>query len=46
MPMGQSVAVTPLQIVMGMSVIANGGKLMRPQIIKSIKDSDGQRFSP
>jgi cell division protein FtsI/penicillin-binding protein 2 len=42
MPMGQSVAVTPLQIVMGMSVIANGGKLMRPEIIKSIKDSDGQ----
>jgi cell division protein FtsI/penicillin-binding protein 2 len=44
MPMGQSVAVTPLQIVMGMSVIANGGKLMRPQIIKSIKDSDGQEI--
>ncbi len=44
MPMGQSVAVTPLQLVMGMSVIANGGKLMRPQIIKSIKDSEGQEI--
>jgi cell division protein FtsI/penicillin-binding protein 2 len=42
MPMGQSVAVTPLQMLMGMSVIANGGKLMRPQIIKSIQDRDGQ----
>jgi cell division protein FtsI (penicillin-binding protein 3) len=42
MPMGQAVAVTPLQMVMGMSVIANGGKLMRPQIIKSIQDLDGQ----
>jgi cell division protein FtsI/penicillin-binding protein 2 len=44
MPMGQAVAVTPLQIAMGMSVIANGGKLMRPQIIKSIQDPDGQEI--
>lgn len=44
MPMGQAVAVTPLQIAMGMSVIANGGKLMRPQIIKSIQDHDGQEI--
>ena len=44
MPMGQAVAVTPLQMAMGMSVIANGGKLMRPQIIKSIQDHDGQEI--
>jgi cell division protein FtsI/penicillin-binding protein 2 len=44
MPMGQAVAVTPLQMAMGMSVIANGGKLMRPQIIKSIQDPDGQEI--
>ena len=44
MPMGQAVAVTPLQMAMGMSVIANGGKLMRPQIIKSIRDHDGQEI--
>ena len=44
MPMGQSVAVTPLQMVMGMSVIANGGKLMRPQIVKSIQDKDGHEI--
>jgi cell division protein FtsI/penicillin-binding protein 2 len=44
MPMGQSVAVTPLQLAMGMSVIANGGKLMRPQIIKSIQDQDRQEI--
>lgn len=42
MPMGQSIAVTPLQMTMGMSVIANGGKLMAPQIIRSIEDSDGR----
>lgn len=49
MPMGHAVAVTPLQITMAMSVIANGGKLMRPHIIKSIKDQDGnelQRLEP
>ena len=44
MPMGQAVAVTPLQMAMGISVIANGGKLMRPQIIKSIQDRDGQEI--
>ncbi len=49
MPMGHSVAVTPLQMAMAMSVIANGGKLMRPHVIKSIKDADGnvvQQFEP
>ncbi len=44
MPMGQAVAVTPLQLAMGMSVIANGGKLMRPQIIKSIQDREGHEI--
>ena len=34
MPMGHAVAVTPLQIVMGMSVIENQGTLMSPQIVK------------
>lgn len=41
MPMGQGVTVTPLQIAMSMSVIANGGHLMRPHIIKDITDQDG-----
>ncbi|HEY5779674.1 MAG TPA: penicillin-binding protein 2 [Terrimicrobiaceae bacterium] len=44
MPMGQAVAVTPLQMAMGMAVIANGGKLMRPQIIKSIQDKEGHEI--
>lgn len=42
MPMGQSVAVTPLQMTMGMSVIASGGRLFAPQIIRSVEDSDGR----
>ena len=48
MPMGQSVAVTPLQITMGMSVIANGGRLMAPQIVKSIEGQEGliERHQP
>lgn len=33
-PMGQSVAVTPLQITNAMCVIANGGVLMAPQIVR------------
>jgi cell division protein FtsI (penicillin-binding protein 3)/stage V sporulation protein D (sporulation-specific penicillin-binding protein) len=42
MPMGHAVAVTPLQMTMGMSVVANGGKLFAPQIIRSVEDSDGR----
>ena len=41
MPMGHSIAATPLQIHMAMSAVANGGVLLRPQIIKEIRDSDG-----
>jgi cell division protein FtsI/penicillin-binding protein 2 len=33
MAMGQSVAATPLQVIMAMSVIANGGQLMLPQLL-------------
>jgi cell division protein FtsI/penicillin-binding protein 2 len=41
MPMGHSVAVTPLQMAMGMSVIANGGRLMAPRIVQAIESPDG-----
>ena len=33
MAMGQAVAVTPMQMVMAMSSVANGGRLMKPQLI-------------
>jgi cell division protein FtsI/penicillin-binding protein 2 len=42
MPMGHSIAVTPLQITMGMSVIANGGRLMAPRIVQSVETEDGE----
>ncbi|MGI5875242.1 MAG: penicillin-binding transpeptidase domain-containing protein [Dethiobacteria bacterium] len=39
---GQGVSVTPLQQVMAVSAIANGGYLMRPYIVKEITDSEHQ----
>jgi cell division protein FtsI (penicillin-binding protein 3)/stage V sporulation protein D (sporulation-specific penicillin-binding protein) len=48
-PMGHEIAVTPLQIAMAMSVIANGGNMMLPQIVRSVRDGDGREvvaFSP
>lgn len=38
---GQGIAVTPLQLVNAYSVIANGGKLMKPYIVKEIILADG-----
>jgi len=49
MPMGHAVAATPLQIHMAMSAVANGGMLLRPQVIQEIRDADGKvvrRFEP
>lgn len=35
MAMGQSIAATPMQVIMAMGVIANGGKLMAPQLVRN-----------
>ena len=46
---GQSVAVTPLQLVMAANAAINGGKLMQPRLVSEIQDEMGQtiqRFSP
>ena len=45
MPMGHEVGVTALQMTTAMCVIANGGKLMTPRIVKSITDDHGQTIS-
>ena len=42
MPMGQSIAATPMQMHMAMGVIASGGYLLRPQIISQINDASGE----
>jgi len=41
MPMGQSVAATPMQMHQAMGVIASGGVLLRPQVIEQIRDPSG-----
>ncbi len=41
-PMGHEVGVTPLQMLMAMATIANGGKLVQPRIVKTIVDEKGK----
>ena len=42
MPMGQSVGATALQMHQAMGVIASGGVLLRPQVIRQIDDDRGE----
>ena len=44
-PMGHEIGVTPLQMTVAMAVIANGGKLVTPRIVKSITTADGEPVS-
>lgn len=39
---GQGVAVTPLQMVMAISAVANGGLLMRPYLVDRVVGEDGE----
>jgi len=41
-PMGQGVAVTPLQMAMAMSALANNGFLMRPMLVSRLEDPNGK----
>ena len=46
---GQGIAVTPLQMITMMGAVANGGLLMKPQIVREIRTVDGavvQPFTP
>jgi cell division protein FtsI (penicillin-binding protein 3) len=38
---GQGVAVTPMQLAVAYSAIANGGLIVRPYVVKSISDATG-----
>lgn len=42
---GQTFKVTPIQMITGMSAIANGGKLMQPYVVAQVLDSDGNVVS-
>jgi cell division protein FtsI (penicillin-binding protein 3) len=42
MSIGQEISVTALQMVNSFAAIANGGRLMQPQIVRAALDSDGR----
>lgn len=41
-PMGHTIGVTPLQMVMAMSAIANEGQLMQPMLVARVEDDQGR----
>lgn len=46
---GQRFTITPLQLITGYTAIVNGGKLMKPRLVKELTDSDGnivKKFEP
>lgn len=46
---GQSIAVTPLQLVTAVSAVVNGGTLFQPRLVTALTDDDGnvvQKFEP
>ena len=48
-PIGQEIAVTPIQLVSAISAIANGGRLMKPRIVLEVQDKAGgvvKSFAP
>lgn len=40
-PMGQEIAVTPMQLVTAYSALANGGVLLKPRMVRCVRDSAG-----
>ncbi|MBQ9487481.1 MAG: PASTA domain-containing protein [Selenomonadaceae bacterium] len=45
MAIGQSIAVTPLQLVTAVSSVANDGILLKPHVVKTIKNANGSTYS-
>lgn len=41
-PMGQEIAVTPLQLLNAFNVFANGGWLLKPAIVEAVLSTDGK----
>ena len=44
MSIGQEVSVTAVQMVAAFSAVANGGRLMQPQIIRAVLDAEGREL--
>ncbi|MBO8136619.1 MAG: stage V sporulation protein D [Desulfotomaculum sp.] len=42
MAMGQSIAVTPIQLITAVSAAVNGGHLLKPYLVKEIRDSENK----
>lgn len=38
---GQTFKITPIQQIRGISAVANGGKLLKPRVVKALVDDDG-----
>ncbi len=46
---GQTFKITPLQLISAVSAVANGGKLIKPHVVKALVDDEGntvKEFSP
>ena len=41
---GQSVAVTPIQMITAACAVVNGGRLMKPYLVKAVLDEEGRRI--
>ena len=39
---GQGISVTPLQLAAGMAAVVNGGKVMKPYLVREIRDPEGK----
>lgn len=46
MAFGQTLAVTPLQLLTAISVIANGGELVRPHVVREVISAAGKVVKP
>lgn len=44
MSIGQSILVTPMQVLMAVSSLANDGVLLQPRIVREIKNADGSVY--
>lgn len=42
LPMGHAVGATPLQVHMAMGVVASGGWLLQPRVVRRVVDRDGE----
>ena len=43
---GQGVAMTPIELLRALSAIANGGKLIKPRLVKNIVYHNGENYLP